>query len=195
MTLLHCLWQTVLNNYVGILLGANKIGIGVALINYNLRENSLHHSITVAECVALIYENSLEEAVNNIHDQLDENLQIMCFCACGNANTSYGQSFDSKVESMLDTLPLVEKNLSSKGSTCSYRFCRGKEGIHASNLSFTSWIETKLISTWKYIWGPEATLESIIFRTICQGAYLQTPMIDSFPSLLKSCMKPCSVLS
>ena len=101
--------------YVGIVLGASKVGVCVALINYNLRENALLHSITVAECVALIYENSLEEAVSNIHDGLDKNLQSMCFCAFDYPTSSFGQSFDSNIESLDDTPPFVQKESSTTG--------------------------------------------------------------------------------
>ena len=101
--------------YVGIVLGASKVGVCVALINYNLRENALLHSITVAECVAVIYENSLEEAVNNIHDRLDKNLQSMCFCAFDYPTSSFGQSFDSNIESMAYTPPFVQKQSSTTG--------------------------------------------------------------------------------
>lgn len=41
--------------YVAIWLGLSKLGVIVPLINNNLRQDSLLHSITVANCNALIY--------------------------------------------------------------------------------------------------------------------------------------------
>lgn len=40
-------------------LGLNQIGVIVPLINYNLRQTSLIHSIEIAKCDAIIYEGSL----------------------------------------------------------------------------------------------------------------------------------------
>lgn len=47
--------------FVAIWLGLSKIGIVIPLINHNLRKQSLLHSITIAECTALIFGESLTE--------------------------------------------------------------------------------------------------------------------------------------
>ena len=47
--------------YVGIWLGLAKIGVIPALINYNLQQDSLVHTIEVAECRAIIYGLELEK--------------------------------------------------------------------------------------------------------------------------------------
>jgi solute carrier family 27 fatty acid transporter 1/4 len=47
--------------YVGLWLGLAKIGVIPALINYNLRQTSLLHTVGVADCRALIYGLELEE--------------------------------------------------------------------------------------------------------------------------------------
>lgn len=41
-------------------LGLAKIGVTVALINYNLRSKSLVHTLTIGECRAVIYGLELE---------------------------------------------------------------------------------------------------------------------------------------
>ena len=41
-------------------LGLAKIGVTVALINYNLRSKSLVHTLTIGECRAVIYALELE---------------------------------------------------------------------------------------------------------------------------------------
>ena len=51
-------------------LGLAKIGVIPALINYNLRAESLHHSILVAGCKAVIYSSSLSTAVAEIFSML-----------------------------------------------------------------------------------------------------------------------------
>lgn len=47
--------------FVAIWLGLSKIGIVIPLINHNLRKQSLLHSVTIANCTALIYCESLVE--------------------------------------------------------------------------------------------------------------------------------------
>ena len=47
--------------FVCIWLGLAKLGVVVPLINYNLRHNSLLHSITVADSQALIYISDLSD--------------------------------------------------------------------------------------------------------------------------------------
>ena len=49
--------------YVGAWLGCCKIGLVPALINFNLRGQSLIHSIMAASCVAVIYGTELTQGV------------------------------------------------------------------------------------------------------------------------------------
>ena len=51
-------------------LGLAKAGLVPALINYNLRAESLHHSVTVASSCALVYSASLAAAVSEIFSLL-----------------------------------------------------------------------------------------------------------------------------
>ena len=51
-------------------LGLAKIGVVPALINYNLRAESLHHSISVAGCKALVYSSELTQFVSEIFSLL-----------------------------------------------------------------------------------------------------------------------------
>lgn len=50
--------------FVCIWLGLSKLGVIVPLINTNLRQNSLVHSIQIAKCQALIYGESLTSGTN-----------------------------------------------------------------------------------------------------------------------------------
>uniref|UniRef100_A0A182PQZ8 long-chain-fatty-acid--CoA ligase n=1 Tax=Anopheles epiroticus TaxID=199890 RepID=A0A182PQZ8_9DIPT len=56
--------------FVATWLGLSKLGVIVPLINHNLRKNALMHSVTVANCNALIYGEALAEAVAEIADTL-----------------------------------------------------------------------------------------------------------------------------
>ncbi|XP_029408360.2 long-chain fatty acid transport protein 4 isoform X3 [Bactrocera dorsalis] len=60
--------------FVGIWLGLSKLGIITALINTNLKERSLVHSITVAKCLALIYGEDFAETVESVASELSAKL-------------------------------------------------------------------------------------------------------------------------
>ena len=49
--------------YVGMWLGLAKIGVIPALINFNLRQQALIHTIQVADCKAVIYGLELESGI------------------------------------------------------------------------------------------------------------------------------------
>lgn len=56
--------------YIATWLGMAKIGVIPALINYNLRNDSLFHTIEVAGCKAIIYGLELENAVSEVMGKL-----------------------------------------------------------------------------------------------------------------------------
>lgn len=56
--------------FVCIWLGLCKLGIITALINYNLRQMSLTHSVTISKCQAFIYGSELIDAVKEISNSL-----------------------------------------------------------------------------------------------------------------------------
>ncbi|XP_073987990.1 long-chain fatty acid transport protein 4-like isoform X4 [Rhodnius prolixus] len=56
--------------FVCIWLGLSKIGVITALINFNLRQNSLLHSINVAKCQAFIFGEEFSDAIKEICNQL-----------------------------------------------------------------------------------------------------------------------------
>ncbi|XP_055543371.1 long-chain fatty acid transport protein 4 [Wyeomyia smithii] len=56
--------------FVATWLGLSKLGVIIPLINHNLRKNALIHSITVAKCNAVLYGESLAEAVSEISESL-----------------------------------------------------------------------------------------------------------------------------
>ena len=52
-------------------MGLAKIGVVTALINFNLRQKSLLHTLTVAGCKAVIYGLDLENAIKEIRHDLN----------------------------------------------------------------------------------------------------------------------------
>ncbi|XP_058455235.1 long-chain fatty acid transport protein 4 isoform X2 [Malaya genurostris] len=62
--------------FVATWLGLSKLGIVIPLINNNLRKNTLLHSITVAKCNALLYGQSLCDAVSEISDSLPASIAL-----------------------------------------------------------------------------------------------------------------------
>uniref|UniRef100_A0A1A9WHX4 long-chain-fatty-acid--CoA ligase n=1 Tax=Glossina brevipalpis TaxID=37001 RepID=A0A1A9WHX4_9MUSC len=63
-------------DFVGIWLGLSKIGIITALINTNLRGQSLLHSIVVAKCTAIIYGESFADVVDDIVKEIPSNVAL-----------------------------------------------------------------------------------------------------------------------
>ena len=51
--------------YVASWLGLAKIGVVPALINYNLKQQALLHTIQVADCCAIIYGLELESGTDH----------------------------------------------------------------------------------------------------------------------------------
>lgn len=66
--------------YIGIWLGAAKAGIVTALINTNLRQKSLLHSITVVNSKALIFGSDLKNEILDILPSLEQNRRLHYFC-------------------------------------------------------------------------------------------------------------------
>lgn len=66
--------------YIGIWLGAAKAGIVTALINTNLRQKSLLHSITVVNSKALIFGSDLKDEILDILPSLEQSRRLHYFC-------------------------------------------------------------------------------------------------------------------
>ncbi|KAL8596763.1 hypothetical protein ACOMHN_053859 [Nucella lapillus] len=62
--------------YVGLWLGLSKLGVVTALVNFNVRQESLAHCIRDAEPKALIFGASMAEAVAGIVTMLPADLQL-----------------------------------------------------------------------------------------------------------------------
>ncbi|KAJ9588450.1 hypothetical protein L9F63_018183, partial [Diploptera punctata] len=74
--------------FVCIWLGLSKIGVITALINHNLRQHPLVHSITVGNCQAIIFSSEITEAVKDIMNSLPANISLYRWCPISNNETA-----------------------------------------------------------------------------------------------------------
>jgi solute carrier family 27 fatty acid transporter 1/4 len=65
--------------YIGLWLGCAKAGVVPALINYNLRGQSLLHSINSAFCTAIVFGGELTAAVCDIQAELGRQVKLLSF--------------------------------------------------------------------------------------------------------------------
>nr|CAD7447794.1 unnamed protein product [Timema bartmani] len=65
--------------FVCLWLGLSKLGVIVPLINYNLRQHPLIHSITVARSQALIFGSELLSDIRDVSGSLHNNLALYCW--------------------------------------------------------------------------------------------------------------------
>lgn len=107
--------------YIGLNLGLWKIGVVVAFINYNLRQESLTHCIRAAKSRALIFSSSLVDAVSDVYTDLESSMDAthLIFGVCGDPSASSGRSFktlDRELQGVSSSSPPVLKTKSSDGT-------------------------------------------------------------------------------
>ena len=110
------LFMTNCPEYVGLLLGLGKIGVKSALVNCNLKEESLLHCITICNPKAIVCSASLSEAVAGVQQKLDDSIQSTIFSVGGSPSVSGSSSLDLSQAS--SKAPLRPKELSGKGEVC-----------------------------------------------------------------------------
>uniref|UniRef100_A0A8C6VZN4 Arachidonate--CoA ligase n=1 Tax=Nothobranchius furzeri TaxID=105023 RepID=A0A8C6VZN4_NOTFU len=66
------------SEYVGLWLGMAKIGVEAALINFNLRLESLVHCVTISNSKAVIFGSELIDAVSEVHSSMGKAVQMFC---------------------------------------------------------------------------------------------------------------------
>jgi len=87
--------------YIPIWMGLSKIGVITALINTNLREESLRHCIEISECKSLIYSDSFSSFVHSKNMQYKTNFDFYVFD--NTEETKYIQA--QKLKHLLDEIP------------------------------------------------------------------------------------------
>ncbi|XP_072421894.1 long-chain fatty acid transport protein 4 [Chiloscyllium punctatum] len=73
------------SEYVGLWLGMAKIGVEVALINFNLRMDALAHCINISRAKAIVFGGELNTALKEIHMLLGKSISLYC---CGQPDSS-----------------------------------------------------------------------------------------------------------
>lgn len=90
--------------YIGLWLGCTKVGVVPALINYNLRGQSLLHSIHSAYCTALIFGAELSAAVSDIARELGTEFRLMRSGRCpGGLRLPLAEDLDRELASQQAT--------------------------------------------------------------------------------------------
>lgn len=101
--------------YVAIMLGLSKLGARSAFINFNLRDKALHHSISICNPSAIVYDASLGDGLIGIQDDLSEDMQTMSFSVGGDPALFHSRSFDELVSSMPENPPPPVTGITSDG--------------------------------------------------------------------------------
>ena len=79
-------------------LGLAKIGVISALININLRRQSLLHCIKVSECMSLVFSASLSDAISAVLPELDPAIKDACYSVCGESSVPEAKSLEAELE-------------------------------------------------------------------------------------------------
>ncbi|XP_067001453.1 long-chain fatty acid transport protein 4 [Anabrus simplex] len=74
--------------FVCIWLGLSKLGITVPLINYNLRQHPLMHSIEASKCQAIIFGSEVRSAIKDVKSNLPHNMVLYEWTSSLNNETS-----------------------------------------------------------------------------------------------------------
>jgi len=95
--------------FVCVWLGLAKIGVIPALINYNLRQEPLVHTVEVAECKAIIYGTELSDAVREVFGKLINGTRPSFPTYCTGSTSDSRDSLSVPDSKHLDSLILHEK--------------------------------------------------------------------------------------
>ncbi|XP_034934364.1 long-chain fatty acid transport protein 4-like isoform X2 [Chelonus insularis] len=116
--------------YIAIWLGLSKLGVKSALINTNLKKNSLLHSINISRSQALIFSGELEEAVKGIASSLDAKLALYKYDTSPGA-TSAGLKEKDLAALVADASPTLStlQEKGNYGDELMYIYTSGTTGL------------------------------------------------------------------
>ncbi|KAI4464380.1 long-chain fatty acid transport protein [Holotrichia oblita] len=101
--------------YIGFWLGLAKIGVIVPLINSNLKQKSLIHSITVAKSQAVIFGNELRQDILDITKELDPKLALYQFNDPKHETSDDGNTRIENINELMKTanttVPVIEEKV------------------------------------------------------------------------------------
>ncbi|XP_034989249.1 long-chain fatty acid transport protein 4 [Zootoca vivipara] len=66
------------NQYVGLWLGMAKIGVEAALLNSNVRQDSLLHCINISHSKAVVFGSELADALREVQPSLGKSIHLFC---------------------------------------------------------------------------------------------------------------------
>lgn len=89
--------------YLPIWIGLSRLGVTIALLNYNVKGDGLKHCITVAECKAVIYSPTLEGSLKDIESSLGS-MKYYMFAETGGV-LDRAQSLKRLLQSASSTAP------------------------------------------------------------------------------------------
>lgn len=114
--------------YVGTWLGLSKAGLVAALINTNLRHDSLVHSIQTADCKAVIFSTEFQEAIRDIKHKIP-NIPLYQWSEMAGTPSLEG-AVDLKAEmGSLDPEPYVDLALGNPRDKLIYIYTSGTTGM------------------------------------------------------------------
>ena len=96
--------------YIGLYLGLWKIGVVVAFLNHNLRQESLVHCMRVAKSRALVVSAALSGAVCDVCNELEGggmDVGEMCLCVCGESEGGKFKTLDRELQGVSASPPPV----------------------------------------------------------------------------------------
>ena len=96
--------------YIGLFLGLWKIGVVVAFLNHNLRQESLVHCVRVAKSRALVVSAALSGAVCDVCNELEGggmDVGEMCLCVCGESEGGKFKTLDRELRGVSASAPPV----------------------------------------------------------------------------------------
>lgn len=117
--------------YICIWLGLSKLGVISALINTNLRNQSLLHSINVAKAKFVIFDSTLESAIETIQQDLAEkSIQLIIQGGESKSKTTKPLNLDSVLSDIsTEYIHIEESNKSGPNDVALYIYTSGTTGL------------------------------------------------------------------
>lgn len=111
-------------------LGLSKIGVITALINTNLRTQTLIHSINVAKAKYVIYGSSLTDAIKAIENERDKDIGLVVFLENNEEPSQYGNSLilNSSLKTVSDESVVLNEKIDCEDPLM-YIYTSGTTGL------------------------------------------------------------------
>ena len=101
--------------YIALVLGLGRLGVKVALINYNLRHDALLHCINLVDCRLVLFGASLCDALNDVRSELGTSLLARSYCIDGESALEGSVSLETELDGVSSDEPPPYENKSSNG--------------------------------------------------------------------------------